>query len=1491
MSADMSLFSMPLLSDDERHRLVVEWNDTAADFPAGSTVAHMFEEQVERTPDAVAVVCGDDRVTYRDLNERANRFAHHLRDLGVGPEVAVSVCLRRGVNAVVTLMGILKAGGVCAPLDPEYPSSRLAFMISDTGSTVVVTERTLAGVLPPHDATVVLMDGAQFLDKYPATNPEGLASPQNLAYIFYTSGSTGTPKGAEITHITLTRVLPAVAAGWAEGSPVMTQLAPLSFDAAVLELWAPLTQGGRTVIHEGRIPDPYALGEAISREGITALWLTTPLFHQVMDVAPEALEGVKNLLIGGEVVSQERVEAATSRYPGLRIWNGYGPTEAGTLTTAYLIPEDLDPKLPVPIGRPIANTTLYVLDSAMRLVPIGTPGELYIGGAAVSRGYHDRPSLTATKFVPDPYGESPGGRLYRTGDLVRYLPDGNVDFLGRVDHQVKVRGHRIELGEVEAALVRYREVETAVAVVREDTPGERRLTAYVVPRGADERAESEEDHITEWRALFEDAAHSQDIEDPTFDISGWNDSYGRRPFSDDEMREWRDDTLERLGAPGTHRVLEVGCGTGLLSWTLAKNAEHYVGTDFCQSTLDELRGHFADAGMDNSTFHLREATDFSGIEDEPFDLVVLNSIVQYFPDVAYLDETLEKALGAVADNGQVFVGDVRNLDLEIPFHVSLLQAAGRFEGSEKALRERIAIAADAENELLISPTYFARLAARHPRVSHVEVLPKQGRARTEMTCYRYDVVLYVGEGPKTLTPREWRSWDTDIEQLRDALRQGPDQLAYRQIPNARVADATVAAAPFQDTLRAESELLVGKGAQVDPADLYAIAAEADYEAYLSLFPTRSPAAFDAVLIRRTDEPVRIDFGAPTAASTERVTNHPIGRRVVRKAEERLIPELRTHLAELLPEYMIPARIVALTQLPLNANGKVDRSALPSLEGERPEITEEYVAPRTETEELLAQVWGEVLHVQRVGVRDNFFELGGDSILSIQMVAGARQVGIYLKPKDVFEHQTVAELAGVSTRSPLALTGDQSGTAALSPIQQWFFDECTVERNAFGHRYIADLEPTVDHDHLSAAFDALIRHHGALRARFHPTSDGSFIQEIPDALVRSTPYSLSTTGVGADAEAVATELSLTLDLEQGEVIRGAIVPGADGDRDALVLVVHHIVVDVVSWGIVLDDLQTAYRRLAASQSVELPETTAWRTWTGKLLDHAAHPGLQDEVKFWKGQLVDTPFPVGRAGEGPSTVESVTADLDADATDVLLRRMPNTHGTHINDSLLAALGAVLCEWTAGTGISVHVEGHGREELFDDVDLSRTVGWFTSMFPVLLTAPRPGEDAMAGVRRVREHLDGMPHHGIGYGILRYLAGPDTRQTLAALPQPRVRFNYSGQTELMAAQGGFLRQRLSAADVTTGPNQHSLSDGAHDLEINTWVADGRLVTQWTFHTDRLDRDTVDRLAHRYTRTLRAVVDRARDGKEGAGMAVASSGLTSGDVEQLVKRINRRGK
>ncbi|MFD9722131.1 amino acid adenylation domain-containing protein, partial [Streptomyces sp. NPDC059076] len=472
-----------VLSEVERVQLVGEWNETGVGFPSGVTVSGLFEEQVGRVGDGVAVVCGGERLSYRELNVRANCLAGWLRGLGVGPEVVVGVCLPRGVDLVVALLGILKAGGVYAPLDPEYPVSRLAFMLGDTGAGVVVTDSVCAGVLPEHGASVVRMDvDWPLIEGCGGGDLEPLAGPDNLAYIIYTSGSTGTPKGVEVPHRGVVNYL----LWWVgiindQGDGGVSHYS-LSFDTTVRDTFCPLLAGQTLYIlppHEKSVFQAkqfLAKGERLSYLKVTPSELAAEEGLTAADV--ERLTGI--VMVGGEAVLTTPLisELATSRK--VRIANHYGPTE-GSIGVTFAWTEDSGTDSgPLSIGRPLANTSVYVLDERMRLVPVGVPGELYIGGVGVTRGYRGRAGLTAQRFLPDPFGVVGGARLYRTGDLVRYRRDGNLEFLGRLDQQVKVRGHRIELGEIESVLLGHPEVVNAAVVVREDLPGDRRLVGYVV---------------------------------------------------------------------------------------------------------------------------------------------------------------------------------------------------------------------------------------------------------------------------------------------------------------------------------------------------------------------------------------------------------------------------------------------------------------------------------------------------------------------------------------------------------------------------------------------------------------------------------------------------------------------------------------------------------------------------------------------------------------------------------------------------------------------------------------------------------------------------------------------------------------------------------------------------------------------------------------------------------------------------------------------------
>src|SRR6267378_1472513 len=475
------LKDVPLLTDAERRQLLVEWNETQTDYPAEASIQELFEAQARLTPDAVAVEYEGLELTYGQLNARANQLAHYLGRHGVGPEVMVGICVERSLEMVVGILGILKAGGAYVPLDPDYPASRLSFMLDDTAAPVVLTQARLRDRVPKHSGRTVFLDADwPQIARHRQEDPSVRAGPRNLAYVIYTSGSTGRPKGICIEQRSVVRLVRST--NYVELGPqeVFLLFAPISFDASTLELWGSLLNGARLVVCPAGLLSPQELGRVIQEHGVTTLWLTAALFHQMVDEQIGSLQGVRQLLAGGETLSPSHVCRMLEVIGKNRLINGYGPTENTTFTCCHVMTAQSRIERTVPIGRPISNTRVYVLDRHMQPVPVGVPGELYIGGDGLAREYLHQPELTAQKFIPDPFSAEAGARLYRTGDRARYLPDGNIEFLGRIDHQVKIRGFRIELGEIEAGIARHAAVREAVVLAREDVPGDKRLIAYVV---------------------------------------------------------------------------------------------------------------------------------------------------------------------------------------------------------------------------------------------------------------------------------------------------------------------------------------------------------------------------------------------------------------------------------------------------------------------------------------------------------------------------------------------------------------------------------------------------------------------------------------------------------------------------------------------------------------------------------------------------------------------------------------------------------------------------------------------------------------------------------------------------------------------------------------------------------------------------------------------------------------------------------------------------
>ncbi len=1014
-----------LLGEAERG-LLASFNDTAAETPPGL----VHELVAAADPDAVAVVAGDRHLTYGELNARANRLARHLRGLGVGPDVAVGVCVERSVEMVVALLAVLKAGGVYVPLDADFPAGRLRYMLEQTGAALVLT----AGEHVPDGAWRTIDLGTADLPEDAGELPP-LAGPDDGCYVIFTSGSTGRPKGVVTLHRNVTELLHGGDALALRADDTVLQIATVAFDVATYEIWAPLAAGARLVLAPPARYSLADLAEWVTGHGVTVLHATASLFALLVEEEPGLFDGLRRVLTGSETVSPRHVERILERCPDLAVVNCWGPTETTTFSVCGVFTQGTVPDGPLPLGTPLANTEVRVLDDAGLPAPVGTPGELYVAGPCLARGYLNDPAMTADRFGPHP----DGGRLYRTGDRGLWSVDGQVEFLGRVDHMVKVRGYRVELGEIEAALDAHPALRDGVVVARQDD-GHTGLAAYVVAAG---------------------------------DLSAG------------DLREW----------------------------------------------------------------------------------------------------------------------------------------------------------------------------------------------------------------------------------LRDRL----------------------------------------------------------------------------------------------------------------------------------PEYMVPRHLVFLETLPLTAQGKVDRRALPEPGEDGPEPERKHTAPRSPIEETLAAIWSQVLGVERVGVDDEFHALGGDSILALQIAGRARQAGLRVSAGDVLSGRTIAQLAGnVSVEDGGETASREPSGAPLTPTQRWFLDLMEANPGRTDQFALFEADGPVDEDRLAKNVLALLDTHVMLRSRL--AGEGRFeVAPVPE----SAPVErVDLSGVDAwlhreHVQRIAWAASRDWRLDRSPQIRFFVIGRGHGRPSWVLVVTHHLVVDGVSWQVLLDDLA---RTAAGSPLPHVP--TGYPAFAAMVAEYATSARASAQVPYWRGVLdaMSTRLPVEReTGPGDLPSEAVTRTrLDRSATAAILSR---AGGHDLMPALLGALTRAFAGWAPDGELGVMLLRHGRTLAHrPEADLSRTVGWCTVRHPVSLPVraeASPGESAV----RMAERLADVPDEGLGFGALRWHGGH-----FADATPPDVAFNYVGQDRA----GTALRDLAWTVRPGLAPETAPGTRRAHPLWVQAAVLDDELVVDWQFSADRNLPATVAAVADRFLDALR---------------------------------------
>ncbi|MEF7612899.1 amino acid adenylation domain-containing protein [Aquincola sp. MAHUQ-54] len=1002
---DRPLARVPLLTDGER-RAIADWNATAVAFPQDRGLHRIVEAQARVTPGAPAVRDAEGaEITYQALDVRANRLARHLAAVAPDAGRPIAVVLERGIDLVVALLAVLKSGRAYLPLEPGEPAPRLGSMLHGTGAGLVVTR---AAHRARFDAwRCVLLDADRALiDAQADAAPAVDVDPEAPAYLLHTSGSTGRPHAVRVPHRALCNHMRWMQQAFPIGpGHRVLQRTPVGFDASVWEFWAPLVAGATLVMHASEPHfDAAALAQAIRRQRIGTVQLVPSLLRLLLQ--EPALAGAAQLqrvFCGGEPLTSDLVERFRSRLDATLV-NLYGPTETCIDATCWVLPPGTDDD-PVPIGRPIANVHVAIERDGLA-VPLGVAGELVIGGAGVALGYEGESGLTARRFEPDP--EHPGRLRYHSGDLARWRADGVLECLGRIDQQLKWHGVRIEPGEIEALLREHPEVDQALVMLRAVGDGApQRLVAHVTLRAEAAAARQ----VAAWNRVYDEVVYRDlhgDAREP--DFTGWHRSDTGAPIDSGAMQDWLDATLARLRAAGhsaPRRVLEIGCGTGLVALALAPDCEHYAGIDFSARAVQALASKVQACGLAPRVRLLQRRADaLAELADGSYDLVVLNSVVQYFPGEAHLLAVLEQAVRAARPGGTVFIGDVRMLSLRAPFHATLEAAAAPHDGAGAVL-ERVRRRGRREEELLLGEAFFTALPRRLARVGWVELQPKRGAVANELSCFRFDATLHLDTAAPA-APQEQLGWQ-GLRTLTDRLSGTRSAFVLRDVPNARTLPPLRL---FEALERADALAPAGGLAADAPAgdpmcDVEAAAAAAGWRCVFHA--TADPGRADALLLPPGDpRPARLAYAPAGLAADAPTANQPWHA----AAEARVAAELAERLRERLPEHMLPQHVCVLDRFPLKPNGKIDRRALPPLEGDADAARRSaFVAPAAGLESELAALWQRLLGVARVGADDSFFDLGGHSLLAAQLAARVRErFNVEFALRTVFDAPRLAAMA-------------------------------------------------------------------------------------------------------------------------------------------------------------------------------------------------------------------------------------------------------------------------------------------------------------------------------------------------------------------------------------------------------------------------------------------------------------------------------------------------
>ncbi|MHA4812573.1 amino acid adenylation domain-containing protein, partial [Flavitalea flava] len=1408
---DQTIGELAMLTQDERDQLQTGFNQTRMDYPPDRTIIDLFHDQVARTPDSIAVIFENEILNYRELNERSTQLAGHLRGAGMRKGGLVGLCLERSLEMILGILGVMKAGGAYVPIDPEYPADRINYILEDTGTEIVLTTRScreripavLAGTAGENKTGRLLIELDSDWAEIPGeTNSRIITplTPDDLAYVIYTSGSTGKPKGVMIDHNGLyNRLL------WAQGyyklksADAVLQKTTYCFDVSVWELLWPLLTGSRLVFAKpGGHKDVDYLKGIIDTQKITTLHFVPPMLELfLLEIRPGDCKSIRQVLCSGEALKISQVNLFRERLPHAGLHNLYGPTEASIDVTYWSWSEEEKIITSVPIGRPVANTAIYILDKGKQIVPLGGIGELYIGGVQLAKGYLNQPELTFDRFIQDPFNREAEAKLYRTGDLGRWLPDGNIEYLGRIDDQVKIRGYRVELGEIEHCLSSIDGVVNAKAVAVEDEKkGSKKIQAYLQIDKDSLPLLSSYQHLFNHQQILKQDLHVLPNGLPVLGPNGNEIEFLYREIFEDHCYLKHGITLDENSC-----VVDVGANIGLFSIFL--NALHRNIKVYSFEPVPEIYAYL----VKNRSLY--------GIKGKSFPLALLDKEQEieftFYPQMSILS-------GISADKTEVrdvvrsYVSYTGNKDLQAEEMDSLLDLK-------------------LESRLVNCQAKTLSQIIQEEKMDKIDLL-KVDVENSE------DLVL---DG---ILDRDWAKIESLVLEVHDTdgrLSRVTDKLRQRG---------------FRVFVEKE-KYLAGDNLLFN---LFAVQNDRTGKKSLSV---------DNLSLRSKGWVNPKDF----------------------------VKTIRDKLQTQLPDYMIPAQLILVDQFPLTANGKIDNKALPDPDMDISLSVGQYMAPRNELELLLAHTWQELLGIERIGINDNFFGMGGDSIITIQVVSRIRRHGYALQPRDIFTNQDISSLStSILSRTGAAgaLPAEQgilTGECGLLPIQQGYLARIQEgEASRFNQSVLLGINKGVEEKVVQQAVYELLKFHDALRFRYYREEKGwrqeygNQIENIHRIFFVEEMQLFKPEELDKALEDLANNYQKSLSLEQGDLVRVVLFrTGGTETYNRLLIVIHHLAVDGVSWRILLEDMEGLLG--SGGQAISGQKGNSYRQWYGSLEEYGRSRRLLSQENYWT-QITDQykPFHLEKNPSGLIRLRDTanySERLNARLTQRLVQDTGAAYHTEINDILLCALGLTIRDWSGNDQVVVGLEGHGREDIGLALDTSRTVGWFTNLYPVAINTEAV-QDPGVHIRSVKEQLRKVPDKGIGYGVLKYILGLEKLQ--GREPWDIV-FNYLGQLDNVIGKGNWLVLSGGSGGATISEE----SEVREKLAVNCRIAGGELVVSWSYSKLHFTEPEIQILAGRYINHLMSLITHCVEQKgEGPVYTPSDYGLgkevSYGELDSFIK-------